>query len=270
MRPLTVFLQDVIARDTDLVALRCGLEGLAGGASLTNFTAEEAEAGLARLPEGARPLVFSSIQIARRTVRAGAQAARGVLLPTEFLGHHVYRSLLPAEQLLSPRGIYLPWAGIPSELTLLRQAFGDELFIRPVSPLKPFTGFTVRHSDLPEEIRVQGELLRLDPSLLCFVAPAVPMPPCEHRVWIVDSQPVTAAAYAWDEAAAGAPVPEEVLEAAARIARQLELREQHFTADFAVIEGAARLVELNAISTSGWYGGMDPLRLIEALERNLV
>jgi len=258
-----LFIQDEIRRDLDP---QCAADAL--GLEITRF-----DAGLARNPDllarrladGAAPLVFCSLQLAGRLLQTRSPLARGIFLPRRFLEHHVYTSLLEPSDLLNPDGIYLPWKDVPRRLEMLTSLFGQTLFLRPSSPAKPFPGFAVDAGEIVEEHRLREATDRVSPEELVFVAPARPLPEIEYRVWIVDARPVAAAAYSWSEIAPDLPVPGSVLDAAARMAARLELREQVFTADLVDLEDGARLVELNAVSTSGWYPGLDIAALLAAL-----
>ena len=226
---------------------------------------------IAEASSGERHLLFVTLPVARHVRRAVPGLAGGVILRPEILRHHVYSAALPADLLLNPRGIYLPWGRLPGEAGALSTLFGDHLFIRPDSPMKPFTGFDVRVGDLGREHAALSQTDRVEAAEMCFIAPARPMPSRETRVWCVEGRAVTSAAYGWSrEAETGDRADPGILAAAERVAAALEYHERILTADFAVLDGAPKLVEINATSTSGWYRGMDAAALLAALETEML
>lgn len=263
MRPLHVFLQDRLRRGIDPAPAVRAL-----GAKLTvfpdrpDFDALEAEA------EASRPIVFCSLQNAMRMERFHPALSRGVLLPRRFLQHSVYSSLVPAEMRLNPRGLYLPWGQIPDWAEMLEDLFTGGIFLRPDSPMKPYTGFPIEAGYLTREHDLMGRTVTIDPEEMTFLCERRHLPATEWRCWVVESEPVASAGYSWQENAAPAgPAPREVLQAAARLGEVLMMRQQIYTADFVVLPHRGPvLVELNALSTSGWYPGMDPEPLLRALD----
>lgn len=261
---LSVLVQDVIARGLDPISA-----GQAAGVEARVFSGSPPEP--AGIDPMSRHLVFCSLPNATRIRRAQSRLSRGLLFPRHFLDHTVYTSLIDPETCLNPVGIYLPWVALPRLRPQIETLFGNAIFIRPASPMKPFPGFSVALHDLEEEHRLRQATDRVADDELCFIAPAWDLPDLEYRVWIVDAMPITAAAYSWTGTPdSREPVPGAVLEAAARLARRLELREQIYTADFILLEEKPRLVELNAMSTSGWYPGLDLAALFRALDRIMI
>jgi hypothetical protein len=217
-----------------------------------------------------RPLIFCSLQVAGYIRHCCPTLARGVLLPEKFLHHHNYSSVLPAQSQLNSTGIYLPWGKIPKMHPALQSLYPGGVFVRPDSPLKPFTGFALEHDTLLREHAILSQAARTYCNELCYIDHKRTIPETEYRVWLVDSTPVTAASYGWTEGTEGQDIPDDVMMAAAKTGVDLDLYEQILTADFVRIEGEVKLVELNAISTSGWYSGMDPASLLQSLEPMLV
>lgn len=218
-----------------------------------------------------RPVVFVSLQAAGHIRRNCPTLARGLILPKSFLTHHRYHGLISPDLLLNPLGVYLPWAQIAKVAPKLPFLAQSDIFIRPDSPLKPFTGCVLPGHDLDKALSVEAASQGIAPEELCFVAPARPdMPRYEYRCWMIEGLPVTAASYSWRSGLPAGPVPREIIEAAIKIGESLLYHETAYTADFAIVDDGPKLVELNAISTSGWYGGLDIAALIQALDPILV
>lgn len=220
---------------------------------------------------GERPIVFCSLQVAGRILRLFPGLAPGVALPRDFLRHHVYTSCLDQDLLLNPDGLYLPWGRIAGQRDFLAAHFPQGVFLRPDSPMKPFAGFATGHADLGFEISARSQTDRVDPAELVYIAPRLDLPEIEYRFWIVDSHPCTAAPYSWLETARPPRrIPAEAFEAARAVAQALALREQIFTVDIVMLDGVARVVEINALSTSGWYPGLSLDALFQACNATFI
>lgn len=212
--------------------------------------------------------VFCSLQLGKTIQRRFPNLARGLDMPLEFLRHGHYSALLDPRLLLNDRGIYLPWSRIAPSADILAALFGSRVFLRPDSPAKPFTGFSAPLDELAFELSARQQTDHVRPEEMVFIAQARDLPEHEFRIWIMCSEIVTSTSYSWDQGAGHLATPRAVHDAAGRIARELAHHCQNFVADFVVLNGAPRLVELNAISTSGWYRGMDPTQLIAAMLRD--
>ncbi len=277
-RPLHIFAQTEITRGVSPVEAHEELQRLPGGAGsrMTFFSGANAKDLMKREDmrlriTGLRPAVFCSLQVASDIKNNRPHMARGLILPRDFLQHETYGSLIDPDLLLNPKGFYLPWGKIPACKDMIKATMGRSVFLRPASPLKPFTGFCVDIDKLEAEHLSRSRTDAINPEEMTFVAPGRALPPIEYRVWVIDNEPVTSAGYSWT--GIGTPrgqAPDSVYQAAHEIARQLQYREDCYTADFVVIEGRAKLVELNAISTSGWYPDMSPLSVFRALDAILI
>jgi hypothetical protein len=265
-KPLHLIVQDEITRDTDVTSAASSLGVRLTRIDKLNWQDQVAELEAEASIKDQRPVIFCSLPIAGRISRAFPRLASGIVLPKDFLQHAHYSALLPEDIQLNTGGIYLPWGILLERKEQLERLYPDGVFIRPNSSLKPFTGFAVTHNEFPAEHHMMTQAAGISATELCFVAPKADIPNVEYRVWIVDSQPVTAASYGWEDTSENQEVPLEVMTAARKVAGLLEMSEQIFTADFVMTQEGVKLVELNAVSTSGWYQGMDPKALIEAMD----
>lgn len=265
---MKILIQSCISRDVDIAkkAEAIGIEvaALPDRPCISLLADLEAEAGKALIPSP----VFCSLQVGKTIRRSFPTLARGLDMPLEFLRHGHYSALLEPRLLLNGSGIYLPWSRIAPAKEMLAGLFGDRVFLRPDSPAKPFTGFATTMSELAFELSAREQTDHVRPEEMVFLAKARTLPEHEFRFWIIDSQVVTSTSYSWDSAA-GHLQPAAALDEAARsVAHALERHCQNFVADFVLMNGTPLLVELNAISTSGWYRGMDPAHLIAAMLRD--
>jgi len=268
MSPQAHFIvQDVIAREHDP---RPAAEAL--GARFTQLKGDPRGEILHKLDQEIReredrPILFCSLHVAGWTRRFTKRLAAGVDLPDAFLRHGNYTPLIPRDWRLNREGIYLPWGMIPERAEMLMDLYGDHLFIRPDSSLKPFPGFDIAKGRLVEEHRLRNATDHVDPGEMCFIAPALEIEALEYRAWVIEGQVVSIAPYSWTDAHLGvSDIPEVVAERAAALARHIELHRDCYTADFTVHEGEPRLVELNALSTSGWYPRADILSVFRAAD----
>ena len=210
--------------------------------------------------------VFVTLPVAARLRRRGGRITRGLFFPVEALPYSQYASRTPADLLLNRDFVMAPWGRLHDVMPRVSAMFGtSRLFLRPESPMKPFTGFAGELDWLLEEVHLIGKAERVDPAEITIIAPAQQLTETEYRVWIVGSEVVTSAPYGWTESHRGAETPQSVIEVARSMAAAMEYVEDTFVADVGVVGGDARLVELNAVSTAGFYAGMDVERLVNAL-----
>lgn len=269
-QPIHLIYQDELIRGTDLMTAEAKIELRTSRIDLSVWRDQLAELDAETKARDERPMIFCSLPVAGYIRRTCPTLARGILLPRDFLDHHAYSAVIPEHLQLNTGGLYLPWGRIPAMAAILRETYPTGVFIRPNSPMKPFTGFAVDHDRLSEEHRIMTRAASIDPAELCLIASRQDLDETEYRVWIVETLPVTAASYGWTESASGHDVPAAIWQAARELGEILEMFQQTYTADFILKDGRAKLVELNAMSTSGWYEGLDPEALLKALEPTLV
>lgn len=275
---LHIVTQQAVCRDHDLAALagrrgwrHTGLPPRDSAAILHALEATEAGIG-----DDVRPVVFCAIPAARAIRRRFPRLARGLFLPETLLAWHRYTSLLAEEENLNAGAILLPWHRLPAARPMLGDLFGEHLFVRPDSPLKPFTGFTTRLADLGFEHGARCQTDRVAPHELCVIARARTIAAQEFRFWLVDGQVSAAApsgtAYGWDaagNAASGLPdgiaAPEPLRALATDLARRFEDHDNLLVADLVMEGDAPRLVEMNAVSTAGFYPGLNPEILLDEI-----
>lgn len=293
MRPTLLIIQDVIARghDVDAAAAALGWEPRSFAVDKPGLLADSlATLEAETIARDARPVVFCSLQAARMICRRHPALARGLFLNERITRWSVTSAYLPAEWLLNPRGSLLPWAHLEAEAAALAARHGPALFLRPDSAMKAFTGFPVPAHRLAEEVRLHGQTDSILPEELTLVAPARRLGGTEFRFWLVDGRvsdgAPRGAAYGWVHERADvvldARAPDAAVALAAAVAARLEAQETLLVADIALVEadddaqGSGRqpdirlcrpaLVELNGFSTSGFYPGLDVVRLLADLE----
>lgn len=232
-----------------------------------NDTLAELEAAV---QSGARRVVpFVSLEIAGRIQRDYPGLSRSLVFSPERLQFHSVSAIM-GETMLNQRHVLASWASLPDRAADLARAFGPTLFIRPNSATKSFTGFSVAADQLRAEHGALSQTEHVPADELCVIAPAQSLPPIEWRFWVVDGRPVTCAPYRWDEPATTpaeteTTPPEELQDFARTAASRTEVIESALVLDVVMSDSGPRVVELNPLSTSGFYPGMDLKALLTAL-----
>lgn len=129
----------------------------------------------------------------------------------------------------------------------------DELFIRPNSGLKSFTGLTLNRENFDEEINSLKQLSSIEPDTLIIVAPAQKIQ-AEYRLFIINRQVVAGSSYQKDgEVYLSQQVPDSVKEVGLEMANNAWQPDLAYVCDVAETPDGPKIVEFNAISTSGLY-----------------
>lgn len=227
------------------------------------------EADLARDP--ARLLCLVSLEVARHIRRCCPLLRRGLLLEESRLRVSHVAGHLPASALLNRSMILLPFGIIPQRIGQIEALFGDRVFIRPNSALKEFAGTAVVTTELIRELDALAQIHRIDPGLEVVIDRARDLPPEEYRAWILEDRLVSLTGYSHDPDHRPSPAPQSIRDLAERLAPHIEMISGPAVADFVLDEiGQPRLIELNAISTSGIYAGTEFDRILPALAQILV
>lgn len=129
----------------------------------------------------------------------------------------------------------------------------DELFIRPNSGLKIFTGLTLNQKNSDEEINALRQLSSVNPETLILVAPAQKIE-AEYRFFINNRKVITGSCYQKEgQVHLSAEVPIEAVDAARKMAQNPWQPDIVYVCDIAKTPNGYKLIELNAASTSGLY-----------------
>jgi hypothetical protein len=143
----------------------------------------------------------------------------------------------------------------------------DQVFVKPLSPWKTFTGFDCHKDDIRYEVASTKQLNNVGMHELCIVAPYKNLDKLEYRCWYIEGELVTCSPYGWDIKDYSAPIPMNVLDLACKAGEKLEYHGDAFVIDIGTIDGKPYVIELNAIPTSGWYDGMNVNRLLSKMEK---
>lgn len=181
-----------------------------------------------------------------------------------------WSSLVPAQFRLNRNFVVLPFGELATRETQLRTLFGEALFLRPMSSRKPFPGQPL-FEDLATWCSMVRQLHNIHDNELVIIDQYQEIQGHEWRVWMAFGEPVAKAPYLFDPEGS-TPRPETCPQAIdnliailPRRAPMLEVIDDYLVMDFCLDgQGVARLVEINAWSTSGFYPGVNGVDLMKA------
>jgi len=260
--PVHLILQEELLRAPEI---QVDLEQLSMVSADADWRQQLAE--LERQLEGrVRPLVIASIEMCERILRLHPFLARGVVADFEFCRFSTSMSAVPRRYRLNEKFLMAPFGDLPHLKEDLRSAFGDRIFIRPDDGRKSFTGFTLSLEHLDFEHSSLRQIQKVRDEELCVVSATQEFRRSEFRCWIIDGQVASAAPYS-HYGSTRANMPAAVVDLAEEIGLNVQTKECAFVADFAVLpDGSPRLVEFNALSTSGIYLGADIARIVASMD----
>lgn len=269
-----VFFQKEITRDHDLGSALENRGWVGHEIEAGNFHAsvKGIEGDLTKVPQGEPIFGFASIRLAQQHAHLGlARMGSGMVVDRQKLTWSNYASCLPEDMLLNSDGILVPWGFLKREQTKtdLTHVFGaNGVFLRPNSPFKPFTGFSTNWDDFEYNVNSYGQLEKIDPGELVAVFDLKVIEAVEWRFWIVAGEVATFSPYSWEELPRDNPdAPDGMMDDVSKVIRALEGYEDSLVIDMASTPDGNKVIELNGLSTSGFYSGMDIEKLLDALPK---
>ncbi|MFG6082827.1 ATP-grasp domain-containing protein [Paracoccus litorisediminis] len=268
---VTVVLQEEICRDVPVALSKDSPHRIIRFSSEKNWREHLARIEAHLLSAGgghpARVLCFVSLDVAKYIRHHFPLLRRGVILQEEDLAFRSFAGWLGGVRLLNESYFILPLDELKKRKEQLRRIYGQRIFLRPDSSMKQFAGQVIHLDDLEFELNSLIQVHHLTGDLLVVVDRAREIAEDEYRFWLVGGGIATMAGYNHRQVQAK-PCPEAIHQAAERYARWMEAVIEPVVADFVMgNDGEPRLVELNAVSTSGFYAGMDANALIVAMNR---
>lgn len=272
--PLVVF-QDELAGASDADVAKA-----AGCHEVIRFSAaygNDWRTLLHQLDRSLRPgrpvIVFASISVADFIRHHCPALRRGLAYRPDRLCHHVWSAMVPIGMQLNRSFVLIPFGRLADSAGRLAKLYGEKIFLRPDSARKVFPGLRCTTADLAETVRMLDQVHAVDDDCLVLVDQAQQIARHEYRVWMANGTPVSHAAYTFgvngvDPDHPAPPCPAEILDLAGSLLRRamlIETIDDLLVADFVLdASGAARLVEFNAWSTSGFYPGADIAAIAKA------
>jgi len=151
------------------------------------------------------------------------------------------------ENALNPDTIFLPF-GLLHEL---HKYFSGRVFIRPNSGNKTFTGCFASLDNPSEDVTAYNNS-RIGSSAMCSISNAKDLPDYEYRFWIIDNKISTHSSYSHskDEYI---DVPSNAIDFVNSYLPASWAPDVGYTLDIVEYNETFKIVELNALSTSGIY-----------------
>lgn len=179
-----------------------------------------------------------------------------------------YSTIMP-NHILNSNTIMLPFGKISENKNLIKNTYGNNIFLKPNSPWKPFTGFSTTIDELDYELNAISQIEKVMNQELVIITDVKEFEPIEYRCWCIEGEVATSAPYSWQNITANVATPSEVLELA-KYASDVILGNyiNNIVIDIGITPNGPKIIELNSISTSGWYTGMDINALLAAITRN--
>ena len=101
---------------------------------------------------------------------------------------------------------------------------------------------------------------------MAAVYPYQPIDEIEWRIYIINGEVITYSPYSWNtEANLEIPIRDDVLSVAKKAYHYLEDLGDNYVIDVCTINGTPKVLEINGVSTSGWYKNIDTKSLFEAI-----
>ena len=166
----------------------------------------------------------------------------------------VYMTSAPLNMFFNQKCIYLPWGMIPSSHEMIADLVGDDVFIRPDSGFKSFTGFNSKLTTLQFEMNSLRQTNNPDPSEMCLISPAKQITG-EYRFVICQNKVVSGSQYRWDDKFdVRLDVPQHCWDFAEKVAELDWQLDTCYVVDIFMDEhGVPYIGEYNSFSSAGLY-----------------
>lgn len=163
----------------------------------------------------------------------------------------VYTNHIPSDVLLNENSIMATFGDIRRRPDFFKTIFGARAFLRPNSSQKIFAGCMLNNWD--DELSAMAQTSSVtDETIVVLSAPQTIL--SEHRMFVVNREVVTATQYQKDGAVdLSATSPQDAWDLAQQMANLEWQPDIAYVCDVAITPTGPKIVELNAMSTSGWY-----------------
>lgn len=253
MQVINFILDAKLLEETGHLHLPDALRGMGHIVHLEAYQDPRAGAPVFIDTNGECTVLYGSIEFVEQRMDVGLYSP-GAYYSRETYRCTYYLPTLPNELVGNGRGVYLTFADFVRRRDQMYRLFGvSRLFIRPDSGAKTFTGLCVTPENEVFELKSLMRLTQVTDETLILVAPAAEIS-AEYRFYIVEGKVITGSRYMVDGKADKSPETDPrclaVAEIVARLPWQIDLA---YTCDVGLFDGIAKIVELNAFSTSGLY-----------------
>lgn len=163
----------------------------------------------------------------------------------------VYTNQIPPNLLLNENSIMATFGDLRRRPDFFKNIFGATAFIRPNSSQKIFSGCILNSWE--DELSAMRQTTSVtDDTIVVLSAPQEIL--SEHRLFVVNREVVAATQYQKNGAVdLSSSSPQAAWDVAQHMADLEWQPDIAYVCDVAITPNGAKIVELNAISTSGWY-----------------
>lgn len=183
---------------------------------------------------------------------------------------NVWNSVIPDNMKLNNTYFYSTIQDcIESEGSVLPNEW-KQVFVKPVSPWKPFAGFDCSKENLKFELEARISLENVDLSETIIIDSFKAFPSTEWRMYFLEDKLVSFSSYSWENEQLPTNLPEEVKSVGERASMLLSKYGDNYVIDAVLHNGKAKILEINAISTSGWYEHLDTKKLLIACSQMFI
>lgn len=192
----------------------------------------------------------------------------GAYLQPQALQCSVYTNNIPTNWLLNENTIMATFGDLQRRSAFFKTIFGQEVFVRPNSSLKTFSGF-VLNGNWEQELNALNQTSSVSSDTMVVIA-APQQVLAEYRMFIVNREVVTGSQYEKDgKPHLSSKCPADVWALAQLMADNDWQPDIAYVCDIATTKNGPKIIEFNGLSTSGWYLADMP-KLIDAVSNAAV
>lgn len=195
--------------------------------------------------------LYGTIGFVKRQYMAIFPGAYGI---NDNTNCNLYYANLPPEWMLNSEFVMAPFGVIKQNPQRFFDLFGtDDLFIRPNSGRKSFTGYTITRENAAFELDSSTQLSAVQGDEICLLSPAKKIN-SEFRFVVGDGEVIDGSEYRWDNIL---DVRHDWLEDCHKLAKKVAEHSWRpdtcYTVDVADTPDGPRVIELNGFSCAGLY-----------------
>lgn len=178
-----------------------------------------------------------------------------------------YMSQIPSRSFFNSDAIFLPFGIIEERKEQIQDLFGDEIFIRPDSGFKSFTGLSFKIKDMTDELNALRQTNNPFANEMCLIAKSKPIH-AEYRIVVCNNEIVTGSQYRWDgKMDVRIDVHNDAWSFAQSAVANAEWQlDTCYVVDVFLGEDGPKIGEFNSFASSGLYN-CDVDKIVDAVSR---
>lgn len=199
-------------------------------------------------------IVYGSYNYVNALKRAGQLFTPGPYGMVSSTTYSIYAPQMPHEVLLNHDYIILPWAELLKRKDFLKKLFpGDQIFVRPNSGFKTFSGFLLNFDEWDYLINATEQTTSVTPETLVIIS-SFKKVSSEYRFVIADKKVITGSRYHVNgELSMSKDIDLGCQEIADKISKNIWQVDLCYTCDIGVTDAGPKLIELNSFACAGLY-----------------